>query len=287
MGVLSSLAQKLWLQVRELRGFLDGFAATAGGESAGAEVVLPSAGMRFVRIEPGTFRMGQDEGGDFDERPAHTVRITKPFWMSVTEVTNAQYETFDPAHRSYRGRHKLSSGDGEAVVYVSWHDAVRFCAWLSEKEGKPCRLPTEAEWEYACRAGTTTAYHTGDTLPSAFQKRQKQEWSPVAVPLDVGKTPANAWGLHDMHGNVEEWCSDGYGPYEAAEAVDPVGRADGDFKVTRGGSHTTLVEYLRSANRAGALPEDKHWLIGFRVVIGETPATPPLPPPPPPLWARD
>lgn len=243
--------------------------------------------MRFVRIEPGIFMMSSSESGDHDEQPVHQVRITKPFYMGVTEVTNAQYEQFNLEHKKYRGRRGFSNEDDEAVVFVSWHDAGRFCQWLSEKEGKPYRLPTEAEWEYACRAGTTTAYHTGESLPEVYHKHQNEEWEPVSVPLYVGRTPANLWGLHDMHGNVEEWCHDWYGPYTESEQFDPVGRIDGVFKVTRGGSHNTTVEYLRSANRMGTLPEDKHWLIGFRVVLGELPKTKPLPRPEPKLWAQN
>ena len=214
--------------------------------------------------------------------------------MAATEVTNAQFEQFAPEHRQIRGKLGFSKDDDEAVVFVSWVEAVAFCRWLSEKEGKPYRLPTEAEWEYACRAGTQTAYHTGDTLPAAFHKNVRLSWFPSprtdgkeVVPLHVGRTPPNAWGLYDMHGNVEEWCHDWYGPYVAGEQTDPVGRADGDFRVTRGGSHSTTLEYLRSANRLGTLPEDKSWLIGFRVVQGELPSTEPLPPLPPPRHARN
>ena len=265
----------------------------AEGGGAMPETVTNSIGMRLARIAPGTFEMGQAEGGDFDERPVHRVALTRPFAMGATEVTNAQYEQFDPAHRALRGKLGFSKGDDEAVVFVSWHDAVGFCEWLSKKDGKPYRLPTEAEWEYACRAGTTTPYHTGDALPEAFRKNVRDSWYPSsadakeAVPLAVGQTPPNAWGLADMHGNVEEWCHDWYGPYEPGDATDPVGRASGDFRVTRGGSHSTPLEYLRSANRSGTVPEDRHWLIGFRVVQGEMPPTSPLPPPPPPRWARD
>ncbi|MHC4620226.1 MAG: formylglycine-generating enzyme family protein, partial [Planctomycetota bacterium] len=115
-----------------------------------------SLGMRFVRIKPGNFMMGNREGGDFDERPVHRVNITTPFYMAVTEVTNSQYEQFDPSHKNTRGQYDLSKANDDAVIYVSWNDAVKFCQWLSQKEGLTYRLPTEAEWEYACRAGTTT-----------------------------------------------------------------------------------------------------------------------------------
>ena len=268
-----------------------------------------SIGMDLVRIEPGSFVMGQDNvplsmdvagkahriQGGFDERPAHPVTITAPLYMGAYEVTNAQYERFDPEHRKLRGKLGFSKQDDEAVVFVSWRDAMRFCEWLSEEEGLPYRLPTEAEWEYACRAGTTTHFHTGDTLPETFHKNAKRSWFPDSerdredevVPLTVGQTPPNAWGLQDMHGNVEEWCYDWYGPYEAGEQVDPIGRAEGDFRVTRGGSHSTEVYYLRSACRMGALPEDCSWLIGFRVVMGEMPHSQPLPLPPPARYQQN
>ena len=181
--------------------------------------------------------------------------------MGVTEVTNAQFEQFDPKHRALRGKMGFSKDDDEAVVFVSWHDAVRFCEWLSKKERLPYRLPTEAEREYACRAGTTTHFHTGDTLPKEFHKNARESWFPDprrtrpddVVPLFPGKAPANPWGLHDMHGNVEEWCHDWYGPYEAGTQTDPIGRADGEFRVTRGGGHSTEPFFLRSANRLAAL----------------------------------
>ncbi|MCR4411059.1 MAG: SUMF1/EgtB/PvdO family nonheme iron enzyme [Thermoguttaceae bacterium] len=239
---------------------------------------INSLGMKFVRIEPGSFLMGSAEGGDFDERPVHRVVISRGFYLGACEVTNAQYERFDPEHRRLRGKHGFSKEDDEAVVYVTWHDATRFCEWLSRVEGRPYRLPTEAEWEYACRAGTTTAYHTGAELADpAFHKNVREHEIPPPVSLAVGRTPANPWGLFDVHGNVEEWCFDWYGPYEPGEQVDPVGRAEGDFRVTRGGSHSTKLEYLRSANRSGTLPEDKSWMIGFRVALGPVPSSRPLP----------
>ncbi len=265
--------------------FLASFFA-ASAESKGPGEFANSLGMKFARIESGSFEMGSAEG-EFDERPVRRVAISRSFYMAVTEVTNAQYEQFDVDHRHLRGEGGLSNEGNEAAVYVSWHDAFAFCRWLSKKEGKTYRLPTEAEWEYACRAGTTAAYNTGDSLPEAYHKSQQFAWHPQPVLLHVGKMPPNAWGLHDMHGNVEEWCYDTYGPYPADPQTDPVGRAAGEMKVTRGGSHNTPLTYLRSANRLGTLPDDKHWLIGFRVVQGEMSETDPLPAPEAPLWARD
>ena len=138
-----------------------------------------SLGMKLVRIEPGSFMMGQegpaadykmakhptdDSSADFVEKPVHRVSITSPFLIGTTEVTLGQYRQFKPKHAGGRG------ADDEAVTGVSWNDAVAFCEWLSKKEGATYRLPTEAEWEFACRAGTTTAIHTGDHLPDGFQK---------------------------------------------------------------------------------------------------------------------
>ena len=254
-------------------------------------------GMQFVRIEPGTFKMGSTQAnladeitaerthlrdGDWDEQPIHQVTLTTPFHIGIFQVTNAQYEEFQSTHSELRGKLDFSQDDDEAVVFVDWHDATNFCEWLSKKEGLPYRLPTEAEWEYVCRAGTTTHFHTGDTLPPEFHKNIGESWYPDAgrsrgaeevVPLHVGKTTPNAWGVYDMHGNVEEWCQDWYGPYESDLQTDPIGRESGLYRVTRGGSHSTLLCYLRSANRMGAVPEDKHWYIGFRVVCAEMPET--------------
>jgi len=287
--------KRIWLAIflLFLAGLLHDSKAAAKSSSANtAETFVNSVGMKFVRIQSGSFLMGQKDGGDWDERPVHRVTITKPFWVAVTEVTNTQYEQFDPDHHKLRGKLGFSKQDDEAVVFVSWHEAAKFCEWLSKKEDKPYRLPTEAEWEYACRAGTTTAYCTGNSLPKEFHKNARMSWFPdparsrkgaEPVPLTVRRTMPNSWGLFDMHGNVEEWCCDWYGPYAQGEQRNPVGRAGGDFKITRGGSHSTKVSYLRSANRLATLPEDKSWLIGFRVVLGEMPNTKPLPVPIPPL----
>ena len=268
-------------------------------QAPGLDLCVNTVGMKMVRIEPGSFRMGGRDGetvltaDQWDERPVHGVTITQPFYMATTEVTNAQFEQLDPDHRKWRGLRGVSKTDDEAVTYVSWREAVAFCVWLSEKEGKPYRLPTEAEWEYACRAGTTTPYWTDAELPEPHRRNQwaetaseqinrkdqalRENKGKVDVSLQVGGMPATAWGLPDMHGNVEEWVWDWYEPYPSDEQIDPVGPADGMFKVTRGGSHNTALKYLRTANRSATLPEDKHWLIGFRVVQAPFPETTPRP----------
>ena len=262
------------------------------------QTFVNSVGMKMVRIEPGSFRMGSPEGettlssDQWDEQPLREVTITQPFYMAATEVTNVQYEQFDPVHHKWRGLRDVSKADDEAVTYVSWHEAAAFCQWLSKRENKSYRLPTEAEWEYACRAGTTTTYWAGENLPEAHHRNQ---WTETAdkrvnakdralrdkkgkgnVSLRVGAMPANPWGLHEMHGNLEEWVRDWYGPYPK-KGTDPVGPADGTFKMTRGGSHNTALKYLRAANRSATLPKDKHWLIGFRLVLGPLPQTAPQP----------
>ncbi len=235
-------------------------AGTTDGETNGL-------GIKMVEIPAGEFLMGSDsEEAEYDEKPVHKVVITKPFRMGATEVTNAQYEQFRPEHRTLRGKNGVSKADEDAVVNVSWQDAVDFCNWLSLKEGRNYRLPTEAEWEYACRAGTQTPYNTGDELPHSMLRNQKivRDYKPVS--LKVGRTAPNAFGLCDMHGNVEEWCLDWYGMYSDEEQTDPSGPQKGEYRVTRGGSHNTPVKYLRSATRMAMIPEDKHSLTGFRVV---------------------
>lgn len=242
-----------------------------------------SLSIPMVDIPAGTFYMGSlGEGANYDEAPAHPVVLSRPFRMSATEITNAQYEAFRPEHRALRGKNGISTEDDEAVVYVSWQDAMDFCEWLSRKEGKSYRLPTEAEWEYACHAGTYFPFSTGDGLPAAYHKNQRTARTLQPVSLRVGQTPANAFGLYDMHGNVEEWCLDWYGPYLPYRQTDPVGYADGEFRVTRGGSHNTPEKYLRTTNRMAMLPDDKHAQTGFRIVEADYPQSPGLPAPLPP-----
>ena len=229
--------------------------------------ILHAQDIRMVDIPAGTFYMGgEGTGEDYDELPIHKVRITHPFRMSATEITNAQYEAFRPEHRALRGKDGISKEDDEAVVYVDYADAVAFCEWLSAKEEKSYRLPTEAEWEYACRAGTYYLYNVGDGLTEKMRKNQQTVRDLAPVSLRVGQSEPNAFGLYDMHGNVEEWCLDWYGPYLPGEQINPAGRAEGEYRVTRGGSHNTPDKYLRSANRMAMIPEDKHAFTGFRIV---------------------
>lgn len=230
-------------------------------------VATGSEPIKMVDIPAGYFYMGSRAlGENFDEGPVHKVTLTRPMRMSATEITNAQYEEFFPEHRALRGKNGVSADDNDAVVNVSYHDALEFCKKLGQREGRIYRLPTEAEWEYACRGGTYTLYNTGDWFPDSCQKSQRvaRDFDPVS--LRVGQFAPNAFGLYDMHGNVEEWCMDYYGPYTADEATDPCGPAQGEYRVTRGGSHHTPVKYLRSANRSAMLPDDRHSQTGFRIV---------------------
>ncbi len=278
-----------------------------------SQTIENSVGMKLVRIEAGSFQMGQDgpaadykmekhpakfDDADWDERPVHRVTISAPFFMGATEVTLGQYWKFKPEFREGKG------ADDDAATGLSWDDAVKFCAWLSAKEKKNYRLPTEAEWEYACRAGSQSLFNTGASLPDDFQKwcgdagTRERYFKDGKLPkeyrlitgkpdLRVAQMPANAWGLFDMHGNATEWCNDWYGPYEAGDQVDPLGRSDGDFRVFRGGSHSEFTRLLRSANRSAWLPQAANDKTGFRVVLGEMPRGKLLPPPPPPLNMRD
>jgi sulfatase modifying factor 1 len=261
-----------------------------------------SLGMKLVRIEAGEFLMGcgeapprtkaEWESRDADESPAHRVRITRPFLLSATEVTNAQYERYEPDHATRRGKFGIPKGDDDPVTFVTWKQAVDFCAWLSKSESRPYRLPTEAEWEYACRAGSTTDFNTGDTLtPEQANVGLAKDGKTRQGALPVGRFPPNAWGLHDMHGNVAEWCLDWHGPYEAGDQSDPLGRAGGTARVVRGWStlrpsSLTVQRYARSANRAGHLPDDANRYTGFRVSVGDLPASKPLPAPEPAAFQK-
>ncbi len=189
-----------------------------------------SIGIRMIRIEPGSFTMGEasPRPDGWDEAPAHKVTISSPFLISETEITVEQFAQFLPGFTGSRT-------EGEAATGISWHEANAFCEWLSRKEGKPYRLPTEAQWEYAARAGTKTSFWSGDTPP-------------------VGDAP-NSWGLKAVHSGPAEWCNDWYGPYPDEDQVDPVGRSGGLSKVVRGGGlDRDSPYYARAANRASYAP---------------------------------
>lgn len=226
-----------------------------------------SLGMCFVPIPAGSFMMG--EGGvEKDEWPAHRVSLNA-FLMQETPVTNLQYEQFDPTHRRFRGQGGATAGDHDACAFVSYTQAEAFARWLSQQDGRSYRLPTEAEWEYACRAGTHTAFAFGDVFPGdAFV--QEDFFSEAICDMAVAKGQPNAWGLYDMHGLIEEWCLDWYAPYLEKSPDNPCGPNHGSYRVTRGGSVNTQPEYLRSANRMAALPETINRITGFRLVCSDT-----------------
>jgi len=199
--------------------------AAAPTTAAPAELTLDLGGgvtMKLVLIRPGKFMMG-------DEKDQHEVAISKPFYMGVTEVTQAQYEAVMGTNPSH------FKGATNPVEMVFWNDAAEFCKKLSEKTRQTFRLPTEAEWEYACRAGTQTAFSFGDD-PSALGDYAWWGRNSAKTTHPVGQKKPNAWGLYDMHGNVWEWCADWHGAYPKDPVTDPSGPATGRYRVLRGGS---------------------------------------------------
>ncbi len=225
-----------------------------------------SIGMKFQYIPWGSFLMGSPEDDpdrDGDEVPQHPVKITKGFYLATTEVTQKHWKTV----MGEQNNPSDFKGDDLPIENVSWNDAVEFCRKLSTKEGKTYRLPTEAEWEYACRAGTTTRYNTGDdenALKEAGWYDNNSDWKTHPV----GQKKPNIWGLYDMHGNVSEWCQDGYGPYPTGMAIAPKVAGDGArYLVSRGGCWVTLARIARSAFRGRNTPGDRPSCIGIRPVM--------------------
>jgi formylglycine-generating enzyme required for sulfatase activity len=221
--------------------------------------------MGFVVIKPGSFQMGSDKGRA-DEKPAHEVTISKPFYMGVYEVTQAQWKALMDSNPA------CFKGNDLPVEQVSWALCQKFLAKLKEKAGQGmiCRLPTEAEWEYACRAGSKTAYCFGDDAAKLGDYAWSAENSKEKT-HPVGQKKPNAWGLHDMHGNVWEWCQDWYDKdyYAQSPAEDPKGPAQGDFRVLRGGAWRYISDYARSACRYRNYPtlsfSDSY--LGLRVAV--------------------
>jgi formylglycine-generating enzyme required for sulfatase activity len=222
------------------------------------DVITNSIGMKLALIPAGEFDMGSpaDEKGREEDEMLHRVRITRDFRIGVTEVTQAQWKAVMGERRGQ------FDGDNLPVEDCSWKDAVAFCARLSKKEGKTYRLPTEAEWEYACRAGATGRFGGARLDDLAwYDDNSDGRTHPVAA-----KKP-NAWGLCDMHGNVAEWCADYYGPYPAGGAADPAGPQAGKARVVRGGSWASFERGCRSASRSSTPAAYQLKFLGFRVVM--------------------
>jgi len=218
--------------------------------------VAKSIGMKLTLISAGEFLMGRPvraaQAGSFGEQPQHLVKISKPFYLGVYEVTQQQYEKV-MGTRPWQGKEYVKEGRDFPAVYVNHDDAVEFCRRLSKQERVEYRLPTEAEWEYACRGGTTTAYSIGDDAARLGQYAwyDKNAWNiGERYAHGVGQKRPNPWGLYDMHGNAWEWCQDWYGPYGSQKVVsDPAGPAEGGRRVLRGGSFSSGTSFVRSAFR--------------------------------------
>jgi len=227
-----------------------------------AKAVVPvvnSIDMRFVPIQAGTFTMG-----DVDNDDAHQVTLTKAFDLGVYEVTQEQYEKVMGTNPSN------FKGPQNPVEKVSWDEAVEFCRKLSalpaeKSAGYVYRLPTEAEWECACRAETTTKYSFGDSASELGAYGWYDENSGKTTHPVGGKTP-NPWGLYDMHGNVWEWCQDWHGKYPSGPVTDPTGPSLGSSRVRRGGGWDYYPRLCRSANRGRNSPDYRSSSLGFRVL---------------------
>ena len=218
--------------------------------------------IKFKKIPAGTFMMGspESEEGRSDNEIQHEVTISKVFYLGICEVTQAQYEVV----MGYNPSEFTSKGRTRPVETVSWYDATEFCRKASALTGKYFRLPTEAEWEYACRAGTATPFNTGETLsPKQANVVAAKNWEPLAV----GSFPPNAWGLYDMHGNVWEWCSDWYGAYATGKKTDTQGASNGEDRILRGGCWGNDPRSCRSARRGRIEPAYRFYNIGFRVAL--------------------
>jgi formylglycine-generating enzyme required for sulfatase activity len=282
-------------------------AGAAPGDSCDASLeprYTTDLGIVLVRIPPGRFIMGSPSwelDRHNDERP-HVVKITRPFHLAIHEVTVAQFRRFveetgyvtdverETAAQEETGswrRPGFPQEENHPAVWISWNDALAFCRWLSRRERGRFRLPTEAEWEYACRAGTVTPFSFGQQTDHtdqanchdrATESPSDLDWQddhPFTAP--VGVCRANRWGLHDMHGNAYEWCSDWYDEryYCKSPTRNPEGPSaeeieslhDLPARVLRGGSHSSAVAYARSANRAPCYPHRTNCGIGFRIAM--------------------
>ena len=238
---------------------------------ASVQVKTNSIGMKLKLIPAGEFLMGspESEPGRRNNETQHKVRITKPFYMQTTTVTQSQW-TSVMGTEPWLGEDRFKQGTDYPATYVSHDDAVEYCHKLSELESATYRLPTEAEWEYACRARSLAAYSFGDT---ADQLEQYAWFAENAHKIGekyahrVGQKLPNSFGLYDMHGNVFEWCSDWFEEYPSGGLTDPTGPAEGSYRVFRGGSWYDTAGFCRSAYRRGDLPSFLSSYDGFRVSL--------------------
>jgi formylglycine-generating enzyme required for sulfatase activity len=244
--------------------------------ASGQDWTVPDLGMELVWVGPGEFQMGAKDGEDH-ERPVHQVRISHGFWLGRYEVTQAEYQALATPGSDPGSDARLP------VTNVSWYDAEAFCRKLTERErgagrlpdGCEYRLPTEAEWEYAARGGTQsrgTVYAGSDRLDEVAWHMNNSRGAPHPV---GGKEP-NELGLHDLTGNVWEWCLDWSDPgfYSRSLAADPFNAEAATLRVTRGGSWVHAAEWARSSHRGGWRPERANDNIGFRVSLAPAIATP-------------
>ena len=220
-----------------------------------------SVTIEWATIPAGTFTMGSPatevDRGDDEEQ--HTVTLSG-FKMSKYEVTFEQYDAFCEATKREKPADEDWGRGQRPVINVSWDDASAFATWMK------CRLPTEAEWEYACRAGSSTPFNTGNNLSTS----QANYDGNLAKTKEVGSFAPNAWGLYDMHGNVWEWCGDWYDEYPSAAQTNPTGPSEGSLRVDRGGSwYDNRANFCRSAYRYFNYPDSRGNFIGFRLVCPE------------------
>src|SRR5262245_15513503 len=251
--------------------------------ASGPKTLTNSVGMAFVLVPAGKFMMGSPEsewGHRTSEGPVHEVVIGNPLYLGVHLVTQAVYLAVTGKNPS---RFHVNDGGGpdHPVESVSWEEAVAFCRRLSERPDERAaersyRLPTEAEWEYACRAGTTTAFGSGNSFnasqgnfDAAYPYGEAEPTRPVGRTTPVTHYPASAWGLHDMHGNVWEWCADWYGEayYSTMPLRDPPGPAGGRFRALRGGSWKNQATACRAAYRNAFDPHHRDSATGLRIVF--------------------
>jgi formylglycine-generating enzyme required for sulfatase activity len=232
---------------------------------AAPKTLRNSIGMEFVLIPAGTFQMGSNDGDH--EKPAHTVRLSRSFYLGKYEVTQAQWEAVMGNNPS-----AFKGDSNRPVEKVSWDDVQEFIRQLNTKEsGARYRLPTEAEWEYAARAGSTTAYSFGDDV-SQLGQYAWYNMNAGGTTHPVGQLQPNGWGLYDMHGNVGEWVQDWYGKYESGAVTDPAGPQSGVTpgiglqRMNRGGGVGYLERPNRSASRSYRQTDWREYSLGFRLL---------------------